>query len=358
MKGVLLAGTLALAAGAQLGPPPGGGAETATGLLVAKQGAVSLRRAGWPKPQPAGLGAELRLGDTVTLSRNAVAVIQCPDQETRWQPPPGLESGVFKECPSRVVASLVRLGRKGLRARQAGDLEVLTPSLTVLLEPLPWIRWRAVPGAERYKVSVTDSRRSLRPIWGPALVSGTEVQYLGGPALEPGVEYFVRVESEASAPTATPLLAQGLPFMPGTEADRRRLEATTTSLATSGLEPLSRDLALAAFLRAHELRSAALELLDKAARGSDAAAVHLARAGLLEEVGARASAADAYRHVLDLGGRQHDRDSEAEALLGLARTAASSKEQFETARRAAEVFRQLGDAGRAIHAMSLASDQP
>jgi hypothetical protein len=358
MRGVLLAGALALAGGSQVGPPPGGGAETATGVLLVKQGAVWLRRASWPGPQPVGLGAELRLGDTISLARNAVAVIQCPDQETRWKPPPGLESGVFKECPSRVVANLVRLGRTGLRARQGGDLEVLTPSNTVLLDPSPWIRWRALPGAERYEVSVTDSRRSRRPIWGPAMVSGTELQYLGGPALEPGVGYFVRVESDAPAPAAMPLLAQGLPFLLATDADRQSLARLKASLAASGLEPLSRELALAAYLRAHEMRSDALALLDKSGRESAAATIHLMRAGLLDEVGARASAADAYRHALDLAGRQHDRDSEAEALLGLARTAGSSKEQFETAKRAAEVFRKLGDAGRAIQAMSLASDRP
>jgi hypothetical protein len=349
-----------------LAPPPGAGPPAAAaagiaGRLVAEQGTVSLRRSTSSRPWSVSVGAELRLGDTIDVPRDGSALIQCPDHVTLWKPPAELKSGVFQGCPRLPQATPRGLSHKGLRVRDPAvgqEPSVLTPSNTMLLDHSPWIRWRPAAGATRYKVSVFDSRRPLRPIWGPALVSETEIRYGGDPHLDPSTEYFVRVEAEPESPAAPLLLAQGLPFILCTDVERARVQEDLAALTKADLEPLSRDLALAAYLRGRGYRADALAVLEKDREKTKSPAVHLQLAAILEEIGAIASADEVYRHVLELARRQHDRDSEAEASLALAWTTPDLRERSEVARRGGRILREVGDTVRAAKLEELASSRP
>ena len=325
--------------------PPG--PRDGTGRLLARQGIVQLRRPTWARRQFAGTGTELHAGDTIEVPTGGSALVLCPDLKTTWRPLPGEVSGVFQGCPAGVIKPLTRLGHEGLGIRDpgvAGAPLVLSPSGTALLDPLPWIRWQGVPGVAAFKVSLFDSRSPWRPLWGPALVAGTEteIRYSGRPPLEPGVEYFVRVEVEGGVGA----MAQGLPFHLLLEKERQEIAARRLAFVGTIQDSAARAMAVASFLASRELRSDALETLADLAGETADAAVHLLRATLLDSMG-EAGAVTAYRQALAMASRQGDREVEAEASLGLARRTRERTEQVVLYERAVRAFRDLGDDTRA-----------
>jgi|GEM_PF-3488626 len=312
------------------------------GFLIDVHGEVSLRRTAWSHSQPVGLGTELRSGDTIRLKANAKAMILCPDLLTSWEPSAKSDRGVFEGCPAGSETIRMRDGQEALGVRNPEpEPSVLTPSNTAILDPKPWIRWEAVPGTNRYRVSVWDSSGPSTPVWGPALVNGTSIQYAGKPALATGLRYFVRVTADGGSS------AQGRPFFlaPGdlqqsVDERRRKLKAAIT-------EEAPREVAIAVYLLSQRLTADALPLLDSLVVKSDSAALQLLRAKSLGEVGAKAAEIRALRSALKEADRNNQPESKAESLQELARLALKRSETMELSRRAARIFRELGETARA-----------
>lgn len=313
-----------------------------TGFLIDAQGEVLLHRRFWSRSLPVSLGAELRFGDTVRLKKNARVRILCPDLLTTWQPPPQSESGVFQECPQKFEIIRIRHEQEALGVRNSEqEPSVLMPSNTAVLDPTPWIRWEVVSGKSRYRVSLSESRNPSRPFWGPTLVDGTAIRYTGRPALAAGVEYLVRVEAEGGSS------AQGGPFFLGPLELLHKVGERRQKFQENLPEEVSRKIAMAVYLLSQGLRSEALLLLDDLVTKNDSPALQLLRARTLGEVGAKATEIEAFRSALHEAELKGDQESEAEALLGLTRSVAKRGEAMDLSRRAARIFRDLGEVGRA-----------
>ncbi len=329
---------------------PASNAPGPIGFLIDVHGEVSLRRTAWSHSQPVGLGTELRSSDTIRLKANAKAMILCPDLLTSWQPSSKSDRGVFEGCPAGSETIRMRDGQEalGVRNPEPGP-SVLTPSNTAILDPVPWIRWEAVPGTSRYRVSVSDSSNPSNPIWGPALVSGTSIQYAGKPALAMGLRYFIRVTAEGG------LSAQGRPFFLAAEDLQQRVKERRQRLKATIPEELPSEVAIAVYLLSQRLTADALPLLDQLLVKSDSAALQLLRAKALGDGGAKATEIEALRRALKDADQNNEPESKAESLLELARLALKRSETIELSRRAARIFRELGETARAEAAETLGS---
>ncbi|MGA8808885.1 MAG: hypothetical protein WB973_13495 [Thermoanaerobaculia bacterium] len=327
---------------------PASSAPEPIGFLIDAHGDVMLRRLTWSQSRPVGLGIELRLGDTIRLKANAKAMILCPDLLTSWQPSSKSDRGVFEGCPAGSETIRMRDGQEALGVRNSEpEPSVLMPSNSAILDPKPWIRWEAVPGTNRYRVSVWDSSNPSQAVWGPALVNGTSIQYPGKPALTMGLRYFVRVTADGGLST------QGRPFFLASGDLQHTVEERMRKLKAAIAEEVPREVAIAVYLLSQRLTADALPLLDGLAGKSHSAALQLLRAKSLGEVGAKATEIEALRRALKEADQNNQPESKAECLLELARLAIKRSETMELSRRAARIFRELGDTTRAEAAEKL-----
>jgi hypothetical protein len=296
--------------GGQGKPTPTPVSEAGPNLLVESEGKVSLKRKGWRDYVPVSFGVEVRRGDLVRPDEGQEIRILCADlslhRVTR-------ESG----CPCKVEVPVLQYGARRVLAPRAPNRlipYVLHPRNTAVLDAHPVLRWYDT-GASSYTVAIV---RGGEVVWKAAGVKGGEMRYPeDAPALQPGVDYLLRVQDGDSQRHSGEEPAMGLGFRVLSDEARSRVEAQREEILALPLSDAARRFALAVYYNGKGLRGEALALLDEVSLDVRAAAVQLMRGDLLLAVSLPEEAARAFQEALQSAEALGDLESQAAAYVGL-----------------------------------------
>lgn len=307
-----------------------------SGYVIEAHGDVSLHRHEALHASPASVGSVVHVGDTIRPANGAIVRILCPDLLTTWQPASRAESGVFEGCPRREERPRVRDGQPvlGVRAIEPAPW-IRTPSNTAITTVTSVLRWEPVPGATRYRVTILEVTNPPRPIWGPALVEGTTIQYTGGHALGLGMRYFVRVEANGARAEGQPFFVAGAELQKEMQERGRHFDRTIA-------DQRGREIAMSVYLRSRELRADALSVLERIAVSAQSPALKLLYARCLGEVGDVGAQWDVLQSALNDAQRNRDAYTEAMVLLELARLSPKREESQQLSQRAKNALQTLG----------------
>lgn len=321
-------------------------------LLVAAQGVVLLRRAGWSVPVPVGPGAVLRRGDLLSVPAGGRATVACANL-TLQEPPVGRFSGVPCAVPEK--ATLVYEG--SLMAVTRGDdsdevPQVIAPRHTKLLSPRPMLRWSVPSGAGGVTVAVKGPgvTWSARP---PA--GSTSLAYpADAPALRADATYRVTVTTGGRSSDEAAEPGSGFTLLAGTAADEAR--AGVERIGTLGLGADAARLLDAHFLAARGLYAEAIEQLAAVA---PAPRVLLTLGALYQSVGLPRLAEARYVTAAKAAAAEGDIEAQAQAQLALGVIYLDALGLRDDAARAfddaAVLFARFGDSATAAQAREKAS---
>jgi len=324
-------------------PAPTSPPETKPGLnlIIAADGEVLLKRDSWTEFHPTSFGAMLYRGDQLQPAADANVVVLC-ENLTTWTVPSGSPSGLNNGCPQVPEPALVSPG--GLIANTRGGTDPLIPYLispraTKLLDPMPTLRWNAVPGASTYTLRISG-------IDWQEQTDATEFKYPGNPALQPGTDYLLIIEADngkSSKDEGLPGL--GFSLLPEPEADRVRADATR--IDELNLSEAARGFALAQLYFGHHLYAEAIELLEESAVTNDQVTnVYRALGELYQQVGLLMQAELRYLHAVESAEAVGDVESAtaAKASLGEVYLALGNKnEARDWLTQAQSGYETLGD---------------
>jgi hypothetical protein len=229
---------------------------------------------------------------------------------------------------------------------------IIAPRKTEISDPYPLLRWNAVPDAQQYSVQVVDIRRPGSPLWGPITVrapsrpGNTDVSTRypeDAPALQPEITYIVQVTTDSGVPSPT----EDVWFRLASAKKRKEVARRRDELKRKIPQDTAQQLGLAVYYLHQELRSDALALLDALVQRSASAPVHLIRAHVLLETQLLQAASQQYEQARRFAEQQHDRESQAEASVGLARTAHDDALMIRYYQEAISLYHALGDRERA-----------
>jgi tetratricopeptide (TPR) repeat protein len=317
------------------------------GLLLEARGQIQLQRQQWREFFPVHEGVQLSRGDLLRLAAGASAVILCADFATIWTPASGGLTGATQGCPPVLETPLFRHGQRASPSRSeiAPNLPyIIVPRHTAISDAHPLLRWNAVSETPQYTVQVFDVRQPRHPLWGPLTVRAAAIRYPDdAPALQPGTTYLVQVETDGGARSPT----TGVGFRLVSEEKQQQVAHQREALRRKIRQGTAQQLALAVYYLHQELRSEALALLDTLVQQSGSAPVHLLRAHVLLETQLMQVASQQYEQARQLAAQQHDRESEADALVGLARTAEDRAIMMQYYQEAIALYQALGERDRA-----------
>jgi hypothetical protein len=201
-----------------------------------------------------------------------------------------------------------------------------------------------IPAEPQYSVQVIDVRQPRHPVWGPIAVRAAAVRYPDdAPALQAGTTYLVHVETGGGARSPT----EGVGFHLLPEEKLQVIMHRRAELQRKIAQDSAQQLALAAYYMHQQLRSEALALLDTLVQQSTSAPVHLLRAHVLRETQLIQAAFQQYEHARRLAAQQHDFETQAEALVGLARTTEDRASIRQYYQEAMALFQALDERERA-----------
>ena len=316
------------------------------GWILQATGEVLLKRKQWSDYQSTTVGAELYPGDLLQPARGAIVLVQCADGRTVWPVPEGMISGATNGCPPQSVAI----------SRRSGDIipprggvnplipYIISPRHTFVLNPLPTLCWNAVPGANRYTVSLIGNEDVL---WEKE-VSETEVVYSGEPPLESGVEYLLFVKAHMGASSQEEDLPNlGFSLLDDNEAQLVR--DTTEQLLKLDLADEAKALALVHLYVNYELRAEAIAILEVLVKqGSQTSVVYRTLGELYREVGLNLLAQKYYLKAIELASLE-DVEGQAIAAEGLGKVyvaIANRQEAIRWLTQARDGYQVLGDMQR------------
>ncbi len=309
--------------------------QVLAGYLLRSEGKVELKRNSWRGFHAARAGTRLERKDQIRLSLDSEAVILCADFETLWRPPRGQRSDVAQGC--RKPAISVSKLRHGLAVASRGhqDSERIRSPRGAIRKPAPRIHWESL-GAREYEVQVALGEKT---IWGPVLVQGTDQEIPPG-FLEPSLPYRVQVRSVGASTFIEPLVPfhligadQRLIVAEGEDALFARLQGETTQ----------KQLAHSLYLVHHHLWDEALALLDPLLPELKSSVAELCAADLALGLGFRRGASERYEKARQLADQQGDPETQAEALVGLARTSIKRSLAEKFLMTAMALYAELGD---------------
>jgi hypothetical protein len=206
------------------------------------------------------------------------------------------------------------------------------------------LQWNAVPETQQYTVQVIDVRQPRHPVWGPVTVGAAAIRYPDdAPALRPGITYLVDVKTDSGAQSPT----KGVGFHLVSEEKQEMIARRRDELRRKIPQDTAQQLALAVYYLHQQLRSEALALLNTSVQQSGSAPVHLLRAHVLLDTQLIEEASQQYAYARRLATQQYDRESQAEALVGLARTAQDRAIMMQYYQEAMALYQALGDRERA-----------
>ena len=281
-------------------------------VLASGSGRIEVLRAGTRRIERLTLGAPLFAGDKLRVGSGARATLLyrdgrlVPVPEGRELPigrthsgPPGTPrlAGVFDRI-SRVegdreggLVSLPGPTRHGEVARGA----ILSPRAGAVLDPRPAFRWRAVAGADRYRVVLF---RDDRQLWSRETRDTTLAYPADSPDLEPGAAWVW--ELHAADDRGTPPSREEAAFFTPAAA---RADTVRGAIADIGSASEARDRRSleAAYLESEGfLAEAAERLAALTAESPDDAGLHEALGRVYQELGLMDLAAAELQRALRL----------------------------------------------------------
>jgi tetratricopeptide (TPR) repeat protein len=205
------------------------------------------------------------------------------------------------------------------------------------------MRWHDT-GAASYTVIVRGGGQE----WKQEGVTGSEMQYpTDAPPQKAGVDYLLVVMDEDSGRSSAEDPCKGLGFGVLSDEDRAAVEARTAEIEALELDKPTQQFVLATYYAGQELWGEALVLLDELSGTLDTPAVHLWRGDLLRKVALSDEAAVAYQVALERAEALGDKEIQAEAHVGLARTLTDKAEFKQHYEQAIDLYEALGDATQA-----------
>jgi hypothetical protein len=322
-------------------------------LLVATQGAVLLRRAGWSMPVPVGPGAVLRRGDLISVPVGGRATVACADLSLQEPPPVGRYSGVPCAVPEK--ATLVYEGSLMATTRGGDDDDLpraIAPRATKVLSPQPILRW-SVPGGVG---AVTVAVKGPGLTWSarPPAGSASMAYPADAPALRADAVYRVTVTAGRRSSDEAAEPGSGFTLLTGAAADEAR--AGVERISALGLGADAARLLDAHFLAARGLYAEAIEQLSAAAQ---LPRVLLTLGALYQSVGLPQLAEARHVTAAKAAAAEGDLEAQAQAQLALGVIYLDALGQREDAARAfgdaATLFGKFGDSAAATRAREQAS---
>lgn len=220
---------------------------------------------------------------------------------------------------------------------------ILHPRKTRVLTSTPLLHWHDT-GAASYTVIVRGGGQE----WKQEGVTGSEMQYpADAPPLKPWVDYLLVVMDEDSGRSSSEDPCKGLGFGVLSDEERAAVEARAAEIEALGLDEPARQFVLAICYAGQELRGEALVLLDELSGTLDTPAIHLWRGDLLREMDLSDEAAMAYQVALERAEALGDKESQAGAHVGLARTLTDKHEVKQCYEQAIDLYEALGDVAQA-----------
>jgi hypothetical protein len=317
------------------------------GQIIEAKGEVLLKRKHWSEYRLTRVGAELYPGDLLQPASGARVLVQCANGKTIWSVPEGVISGATNGCPPQAVPISRRPGDIIPPRSSTNPLipYIISPRRTLLLNPLPTLRWNAVPGALSYSVSLIGDEDV---IW-EEQVSETEVVYPGEPPLEPGVDYLLIVDADTGASSQEEEFPSlGFSLLDETEATVVR--DSLKQLASLELADEALALATVNLYIGYDLKAEAIETLEALVKqGSQTATVHRTLGKLYQEVGLTRLALTRYLRAAELAAEVEDVEGQAAVAVGLGQVYQAVADS-EAARRwltqAGDGYAALGDRQR------------
>ena len=246
------------------------------GQIIAIEGEVQIARSGG-RQFPATAGTPIYFGDRfltaassqVVLQCNNLAILQAGAEDKNLcpfaQPTAECDPEAY-ECPKRGndIALLEKIPY------------VISPRRTALLDSRPKLRWHPVAEASRY--TATLLKNGAEEVWSEKDTTETEINYPSDrPALEPGAEYILIVETDTEAFSLdAPTLPGGVGFrlLDGEKAEKVR--AAKAEIEKQDLDETAKALAIAFLYKENGLTAEAIALLESlAATATNPAPIHL-----------------------------------------------------------------------------------
>jgi hypothetical protein len=226
------------------GSPTAGQPSHRVHLLVTVDGTVLLERENWRQSVPVGVGTILRVTDLIDV-QGGKAVVLCADLSVKVvtapeRPPCPTDTGVL-EYDGAKFGSFQRSASKDVPY-------ILHPRNTLIVDPRPLLRWNAT-GATSYTVSIVEIVEKEKTIWSQANVVGDRLQYPeNAPALQPGIDYLLVVQANATGRMSTEDPAKGLGFQLMDNTKRQEVTKQRDAiLSLTALDEQARKLALAVY---------------------------------------------------------------------------------------------------------------
>lgn len=277
------------------------------GWIIEASGKVLLKRSQWSDYQPTTVGTKLYPGDLLQPALGTRVMVQCANGTTIWPVPAGVISGATNGCPPQIIPVS---RRKGDIIPPRSTINPLVPYLisprrTLLLNPLPILRWNAVPGANYYKVNLIADEDLVWKI----VMKETEVIYSGEP-LESGVDYLLIIEADTGASSQDENVPD-LSFSLLDEKEAIVVQDTVEKLTKLDLADEALALALVHLYIQHELRAEAIAILENLVKqGSQTPIVYHVLGEVYTEIGLNLLAQKYYIKAIEI--------LEAEDVEGLA----------------------------------------
>ena len=316
------------------------------GWIIEVKGEVLLKRKHWSDYRLTRVGAELYPGDLLQPASGARVLVQCANGKTIWSVPEGVISGATNGCPPQAIPISRRKGDIIPPRNSINPLipYIISPRRTLVLNPLPTLRWNAVPGAKSYSVSLIDEDDVL---W-ETIVRETEVVYSGEPSLESGIDYLLIIQADTGASSQEEDLPDlGFSLLDENQASLVREcveELTNLELADEALA-----LALVHLYIGYDLRAEAIATLEALVNEqSQTSAVYRTLGDLYREVGLNLLAQKHYLKAIELASLK-DLEGQALATEGLGKVyeaIANPQEAIRCLTQARDRYEALGDTQR------------
>ncbi|HBL12896.1 MAG TPA: hypothetical protein DD379_16170 [Cyanobacteria bacterium UBA11162] len=238
----------------------------ANGQIIQISGEVQLERSQRRVIRPT-IGTRVYPGDKLLTASGAQVVVQCADLSIQSVP-----SGQnrLNGCPQATEQAecnpkLVDCPHRGDKTAWNNNAipYLISPRRTYLLNDQPLLRWNAVAGATVYTVTIEEDRK---PFWQTTL-SDTEVIYPGTPALKPGANYSLIVQTDTGVSSIQEeQIEPGIPYYRFSlldEAQAQPIQATLEQIRQQELTDSAKALVIAQVYLKNDLISEAIETLEK-----------------------------------------------------------------------------------------------
>jgi tetratricopeptide (TPR) repeat protein len=297
--------------------------------------AAQFQRADWDATAPVQAGTKLQAGDRLTLEEDAEVTLVCAGLEMVTVDAEADEVACDEGTPVLVALDELQVSRAPSQQAQV----LLTPRKTMLLEPRPTLRWRAVDGVTVNQIGIEGPGVT----WRTDAQGRTSVTYpANADDLVPGSAYQVVLDAETGPSVALePTDGLGFVLLPTDEAEAVR--SAEEQLRAMGLDEAQERILVADLYRSHTLYAEAMDLLTDSPAAEDGHG-QLLLGDLALETGLNDLAETHYLQALELAAAG-DIELQAEAHHQLGSIAAAqgrtqqAREHLEQAR---ALYEQVG----------------